>query len=202
MKALLIAVLALTAAAHYRGKESENGHGRHHHHPPMPPFLKDVDKSARKEFFAIVKNKTLTIAEQKAAVLEWGECHGIKDEVEQFQQKMASLGDEIKKNVAELISKLPAAFQSFSAVMENENQTRREQKDRLKALKDEQPKVFNVLKAAFHQFKPKNEGPGKFVGGRRHRRQIDESCPEAIFFEIDENEEEKPTPKPKRRIRF
>uniref|UniRef100_A0A0N4Y8X4 DUF148 domain-containing protein n=1 Tax=Nippostrongylus brasiliensis TaxID=27835 RepID=A0A0N4Y8X4_NIPBR len=124
-------VAVTSVAARHRGGQ------RHHHGPPPPPFLEGLDDEAVKEFFDIKRNETLTIAEQKVAVLAWAEQHGIQ------------------KNVTELIAQLPVVLEEFSQVMEYEDATRRQQIEHLRELEAQQPEVYAVLKAAFHQFKPK-----------------------------------------------
>ncbi|VDL84890.1 unnamed protein product [Nippostrongylus brasiliensis] len=189
-KALLTAVLALTATAHFHGKDHEHGpHGHHHHHhgPPPPPYLKNVTDDARKEFFSIVKSKNITIAEIRKAVLEWGEKYGIKDQVEQFEEDRKKFIEEFKKNVTELIEQLPTAFEKFSAIKEDLSLTHPEQEDKLEELQAGRPEVYHVLKAAFHQFGPPGHGHhhgGKFKGGRKPHH------PPSSSEEADEKDEE------------
>ncbi|KAK6036792.1 hypothetical protein COOONC_25703 [Cooperia oncophora] len=80
---------------------------------------------------------------------------------------MTKLKDELKKNVTELISALPAALEKISAVMENKDQTRLEMREAIKALKAEDPKVYRVLRFAVRQFRPRR---GCFLGGPKEPR--------------------------------
>ncbi|WKY02471.1 hypothetical protein Q1695_016048 [Nippostrongylus brasiliensis] len=189
IKAFLIAVLALTSTAHFHGKDHGHccGHHHHHHGPPPPPYLKNVTDDARKEFFSIVKNKNITIAEIRKAVLEWGEKYDIKDQVEQFEEDRKKFIEEFKKNVTELIEQLPTAFEKFSAIKEDLSLTHPEQEDKLEELQAGRPEVYHVLKAAFHQFGPPGHGHhhgGKFKGGRKPHH------PHSSSEEADEKDEE------------
>lgn len=54
---------------------------------------------------------------------------------------MTNLRNEMKKNVTELITQLPEAFQKFSTLMENENQTPIELRTAIGKLNAENPRV-------------------------------------------------------------
>ncbi|WKY02481.1 hypothetical protein Q1695_016055 [Nippostrongylus brasiliensis] len=156
---LFVALVAVINVAARR--EGGKGHGQgqgHHHVPPPPPFLEGLDDEAVKEFFDIKRNETLTIAEQKVAVLAWAEQHGIQDQVVEFEEKRKQHGEELKNNVTELIAQLPVVLEEFSQLMEYEDATRRQQIEHLRELEAQQPEVYAVLRAAFHQFKPKRGG--------------------------------------------
>ncbi|KIH57808.1 hypothetical protein ANCDUO_11997 [Ancylostoma duodenale] len=160
------------------GPDERGGRGGrgHHHGPPPPPYLRNVTEQARREYFQIMRNWNVTFAEQKKQILEWGEKYGVKDQVEQFNTNMTNMRNEVKKNVTELISKLPEALQKFTTLMENEDQTPIELRTAIGKLNAENPPVslypvekyqvtsrncnlnlfffqlYRVLKFAFDQF--------------------------------------------------
>ncbi|KAL6740267.1 hypothetical protein Aduo_013638 [Ancylostoma duodenale] len=113
------------------GPDERGGRGGrgHHHGPPPPPYLRN-----------------------KKQILEWGEKYGVKDQVEQFNTNMTNMRNEVKKNVTELISKLPEALQKFTTLMENEDQTPIELRTAIGKLNAENPPLYRVLKFAFDQF--------------------------------------------------
>ncbi|VDO93751.1 unnamed protein product [Heligmosomoides polygyrus] len=164
---------ALCDAHRDRGRGDRGGRpGGHHRGPPPPPYLEDVTEEARMEYITIVSNEDKTIADQKREILEWGQKYGLQDKVEEFDKKMESIGNEMKQNVTELIAALPSALEQFSAIRENEDQTRGQQEEALMELKSADPKVHDVLRFIFHQFKPRHphDKPGhQGIGGFGHQ---------------------------------
>ncbi|VDP46601.1 unnamed protein product [Heligmosomoides polygyrus] len=150
--AILVLVLCTALCDAHRG----HGPGGYHRGPPPPPYLEDVTEEARMEYFTIVFSMDKTIADQKREILEWGQKYGIQDKVEEFNNKMESFRNEMKQNVTELIAALPSALEQFSAIRENEDQTRSQQEEALTKLKSADPKVHDVLRFIFHQFKPRH----------------------------------------------
>ncbi|VDO28418.1 unnamed protein product [Heligmosomoides polygyrus] len=139
------------------GRDDRGGRpGSHHRGPPPPPYLENVTEEAREEYFSIVSNMDKTIAAQKQEILEWGQKYGIQDKVKEFNEKRESMENEMKQNVTDLIAALPSALQQFSAIRENEDQTRIQQEEALRKLKAADPKVHDVLRFIFHQFKPRH----------------------------------------------
>ncbi|KAK6013527.1 hypothetical protein OSTOST_21153 [Ostertagia ostertagi] len=97
----------------------------------LPPFLRNVSREARKEYFKIIMSKNETIAEQKKEELEWAKKYDVEK--------------ELNKNVSELIEALPSALDEFSKVMENDDQTHAERRRAIKDLVAEKPKEYSVL---------------------------------------------------------
>ncbi|VDP46602.1 unnamed protein product [Heligmosomoides polygyrus] len=174
--AVLVLVFCAALCDAHRGRGRDEGGGRpggHHRGPPPPPYLEDVTEEARMEYFTIVSNEDKTIADQKREILEWAQKYGIQEKVEEFNKKKESIGNEMKRNVTELIAALPSALERFSAIRENEDQTRSQQEEALRELKSADPKVHDVLRFIFHQFKPRHphdkpghQGIGGFGGPR------------------------------------
>ncbi|KAJ1370439.1 hypothetical protein KIN20_032164 [Parelaphostrongylus tenuis] len=65
--------------------------------PPPPPYLRNVTAQARSEYFAIMSNMNLTIAQQKQSVLTWAEKNGIEELVQEYDTKMTNLRNEFEK---------------------------------------------------------------------------------------------------------
>lgn len=63
--------------------------------------------------------------------------------------------EEMKKNVTDLIAKLPEALKKFSQIMENENQTPAEQREAVRTLTEEDPKVRRNLDLHLYYFENK-----------------------------------------------
>ncbi|KAK5966405.1 hypothetical protein GCK32_006286 [Trichostrongylus colubriformis] len=142
-----------------KGESGEIGGPGRHHGPPPPPFLRNVTKEARKEFFAIVSNKDEKISQQKQEILTWAQKYGVEAQVQEFNVNMTKLKEEVKKNVTELISALPAALEQLSAIVENDDQSRTEMKEAIKVLTAGDPKVYRVLMFALREFRPRPAGP-------------------------------------------
>ncbi|KAK6044313.1 hypothetical protein COOONC_18182, partial [Cooperia oncophora] len=110
---LFLAIVSATLC-HPSGEDGRGGKGgpggRGPPPPPPPPFLENVSEEAREEFFAILSNEDETITEQKKDILIWAQKYGIEAQVQEFNTNMTKLKDELKKNVTELISALPAAL--------------------------------------------------------------------------------------------
>ncbi|PIO54053.1 hypothetical protein TELCIR_24592, partial [Teladorsagia circumcincta] len=128
-------------------KDSLRGRGDHESLKDalLPPFLRNVTAEARKEYFEIVTSQNETIAEQKKDVLEWAKRNDVADGVNEYNTNISNIKQELRKNVTELIERLPSALEDFSKVMENDDQTHAELKQALKDLIAEKPKEYSVL---------------------------------------------------------
>ncbi|VDL70035.1 unnamed protein product [Nippostrongylus brasiliensis] len=147
------------------------GRGRHHG-PPPPPFLRNMTQEAQREFFEIRRHMNETIAQQKQEILEWAKKYNVESQVEEFNANMTRLRAEIKQNVTALIGELPSAFEKFSAILENENQTPIEMMSAIRNLTSENPQLYRVLKMAMKAFKPgrphgRRGGSSEEMDGRR-----------------------------------
>ncbi|PIO62796.1 hypothetical protein TELCIR_15632, partial [Teladorsagia circumcincta] len=159
--ALIVFVFATLVAS---GIARRHGGHKHHHGPPLPPYLKNVTVDARRDYLRIVFNDTLTIAKQKQAIEKWAKTNKIEEQVKAYNEKRNAQMDEVKKNVTKLIKYLPTALKEFSNIVENENQTPKQIRERRHNLTATHPEAFHVLKFAFEQFMPKHGTHG----GRRH----------------------------------
>ncbi|VDM72231.1 unnamed protein product [Strongylus vulgaris] len=151
------------------GPGGPGGRGGHHPHgPPPPPYLRNVSDSARQEYFSIVKNMTLTIAQQKEEINAWGERNGIavssRLPVEEALFEIYSY--RTKQNVTQLVSELPQAIQRVSEIMDNEDQTPRQLFEALRNLTEENPRLYNIAKFATEAFMRRPHGPHGGPGGR------------------------------------
>ncbi|VDM75253.1 unnamed protein product [Strongylus vulgaris] len=122
-----IAVLAITGAVILAQRAGEI------------PFLEDVSESAREEYFSILENMDLTFAQQKDQIYVWGAKYG--DQIAEFDDNMAKLEEEIRKNVTELIAQLPEAVKKGYEIVDNEDQTPKQFLEALKKLTQENPAV-------------------------------------------------------------
>ncbi|KIH49153.1 hypothetical protein ANCDUO_20773 [Ancylostoma duodenale] len=120
------------------------------------------------KFFEIVRNKSLTIAQQKHEVRKWAEKYRILGKVQAFNKEKEERINAMKANVAKLIQELPIAMQKHSALMENDNQTPMERRAAVERLHSENPQLYRVLAFAVKQFLPRhppNSLPGAPVPG-------------------------------------
>ncbi|PIO65136.1 hypothetical protein TELCIR_13209 [Teladorsagia circumcincta] len=115
------------------------GHGCHKS-STMMPFLKNVSSEARKQYAAILKSNE-TIAQQNEDIMNWAKAHGVKDELDEYNENMVRLKQELKRNFTSLVSDLPQALAEFFNITENEDQTQAGKKAALKELKNRNPKV-------------------------------------------------------------
>ncbi|KHJ75174.1 hypothetical protein OESDEN_25210 [Oesophagostomum dentatum] len=130
-----------------------------HRIPPPPPYLRNVTSEARREYFEIARNMSLTIAEQKQEILEWGKKYNVEDQVEEFNSDIARVKEEIRQNVTDLISELDEANKKLTALLDNEDQTPIELFQAIRNLTEENPPVYAVLKFASDLVMKKPDGP-------------------------------------------
>ncbi|PIO63013.1 hypothetical protein TELCIR_15407, partial [Teladorsagia circumcincta] len=139
MKTALI-VFAFTAVVASGIARRHGGRG-HHHGPPLPPYLKNVSAEARRDYFRIIFNDTLTIAEQKRKIEDWAKASKIEEQVKAYNEKMRTQMEEVKKNVTKLIEYLPRALKEFSDIVENEDQTPKQIRERRHNLTATYPEI-------------------------------------------------------------
>ncbi|KAK5983020.1 hypothetical protein GCK32_010683, partial [Trichostrongylus colubriformis] len=161
----VIVVLAMASIAVCRSIGSDTGpRGRGYPcdmvmRPPPPPYLRNLTEEARNEYFIIVSNRTVTIAERKQGITTWAQKYGIEAQVEEFESNMTSSQNEVRQNVSNLISELSTVLEQFSSIMDNDDQTVMEQGMALRNLSDQYPEAYAVLIFAFGQFRPRRFGP-------------------------------------------
>ncbi|RCN40903.1 hypothetical protein ANCCAN_13170 [Ancylostoma caninum] len=172
----------------FGGHESQEGHRgsfspwRRGSQPP--PYLQGLTEEAHIQFFGIIFNKSLTIAQQKQEIHKWAEKYRILGKVQAFDKKREERINAMKANVMKLIHELPVAMQKHSALMDNDSQTLMERRASVVRLHSENPQLYRVLAFAVKQFLPRQpphslpgapgglsgapgfpEGQGGFPGG-------------------------------------
>ncbi|KHJ79415.1 hypothetical protein OESDEN_20939 [Oesophagostomum dentatum] len=135
-----------------RGSGGRGGKGHHPHTPPLLPFLHNVTDDARKEYFDIMRNENLTVAQQKVKINEWGDKYKVLDQVKEFDKNLTKLKNEVKQNVTKLIGQLSEALVNMSAIVDNENQTTKEMYSAIHNLTKQNPPLYHVLQYANNQF--------------------------------------------------
>ncbi|PIO63692.1 hypothetical protein TELCIR_14700 [Teladorsagia circumcincta] len=113
-----------------------------HHGPPPPPYLGNVSDEARQEYFAIVSNTNITVAQQKQNVLAWAQKNGVEAQVQEFNTNMTNLMTQMKQNVTLLINSLPSALQQLLSVAGNETLSREQQKNAMRTLVSQNPQII------------------------------------------------------------
>ncbi|KAK6741203.1 hypothetical protein RB195_009204 [Necator americanus] len=171
--ALAILILATNVFCHRGGWNDflkRHGHGGRntpHGMMPLPPFLQTARREAQREFFEILGDMELTIAQQKEEVQKWAEKYGFSEKLQDFNEKMEKMNSEAKENATNLIAELPAAMEKGSALMANKNQTILELHSSVKTLYAENPKLYRVLMFIIGQFMPSHDLQGGKWGPKR-----------------------------------
>ncbi|PIO62682.1 hypothetical protein TELCIR_15746 [Teladorsagia circumcincta] len=111
-----------------------------------PPFLEGLSWTARDEYYMILFNRTLTIAEQKEQIMAWAKKYNILGPVQTFFEKKQNHTEEMMQNFTKLIDELPKAVANLTKIMKNKNQTFPEL---MKALQQFQAKNPSVILLAF-----------------------------------------------------
>ncbi|VDK53512.1 unnamed protein product [Cylicostephanus goldi] len=80
----------------------------------------------------------------------------------ELEQKREEIKKELREKMVNLIHELDEALNKQTKILDDKSLSRKDKLNALRKLREENPKVYNVLKAILHQFVPKH----KF--GRRH----------------------------------
>ncbi|KAK5971362.1 hypothetical protein GCK32_006971 [Trichostrongylus colubriformis] len=135
----------------------------HYGPPPLPRELAYfVTTEARREYWGIISNRTLTIRQQNKRIKQWAEDNHISKQVKEIRKDRKKYRDALKKEVQDVIDFLPEAFKQFSAVLENKDLTPDEIDQRKAELMKLNPEVFRTLKFIFKQF-IEGHGPYEFA---------------------------------------
>ncbi|CAI5449024.1 unnamed protein product [Caenorhabditis angaria] len=140
----VVLVLAVLSGFVSSRPPTDNGPG-HPRGPPSPPYLKNVSDDARKEFFDIVNNDNLTLAEIDTQLATWAESNDISDSYSEFEAKKASYIAEIKAKVTSVVSNLPTVQSQLESIFENKDQTRSAQREQLDELRNKYPQEVGVI---------------------------------------------------------
>ncbi|CAD6199948.1 unnamed protein product [Caenorhabditis auriculariae] len=99
--------------------------------PPLPKFLRKASKEGQRGFFAILDNEK-TIFEQKNELKNWAKKYDIEKDYSDFVSDVMRKKAETSRSIAELLINLPEAQKAFEKVLDNNDQTREEQRKALK----------------------------------------------------------------------
>ncbi|CAI4220653.1 unnamed protein product [Auanema sp. JU1783] len=165
---VVMAGLVMAGPGGNRGGPGINrfGPGGHHGGPRehLPPFAQNATTEAKQALIVILRNDNITIAEQKSEIQTWAQTYGLTQEVNDFEQKMNAKIEEIQRNATEVVETLPTKLQEITAILSNENQTRRQQGEALKTFRDENPQAARALEALVRPQRPPRGGRPE--GGR------------------------------------
>ncbi|CAJ0592477.1 unnamed protein product [Cylicocyclus nassatus] len=78
-----------------------------------------------------------------------------EEEKAELEKKREEIKKEVREKMVKLIEELNEALNKQSAILDDKALSRKEKLEALRKLKEENPKVYNVLKAIFQQFVPK-----------------------------------------------
>ncbi|KAK6741215.1 hypothetical protein RB195_009213 [Necator americanus] len=160
---LIITTTVLCQQGGWNGLHKNIGHGgRNGPHGMMPPpsFLQGASQDAQREFFAISSNTGLTIAQQKQEVQKWAQKYGLVEQVRDFDEKTDRMRSIVNENVRKLLAELPFAVERVSAIMANKDQTVPQLHSAVKALNDENPKLYQVVGFMMQQSMPWHQAHG------------------------------------------
>lgn len=65
--------------------------------------------------------------------------------MKQFDEEVKKHKEEVKKNVHALLAELPAVHTKFTEIVDNENQTHAEMRQKIEELRKEKPKVHHPI---------------------------------------------------------
>uniref|UniRef100_A0A7I5EA48 ANIS5_cation-bd domain-containing protein n=1 Tax=Haemonchus contortus TaxID=6289 RepID=A0A7I5EA48_HAECO len=147
----IIGIILIISAVLCHGKR-EHFHFRGPSIPPPPPYFDEVNGTACMEYLDIITNKSLTIAQQKKDVQAWAAKYDITGVVSDYNTNMTKMMEEARKNVTELINKLPTVLQMAYEIMDNEGQTVSKQRRAYANLSAQYPKEYRVIEYTFQQF--------------------------------------------------
>uniref|UniRef100_A0A7I5EA81 ANIS5_cation-bd domain-containing protein n=1 Tax=Haemonchus contortus TaxID=6289 RepID=A0A7I5EA81_HAECO len=146
---LLILLLVTVTAAHHGFTWMELFH---------PPFLMKVSWPAQRDYYQILHNQKLTIAQQKQQIMVWAKKNKIMKEVTSFFSKLEKRMEKMNQNLVKLVSELPRAVKNLTKIMKNEKQTMPDMMEAVHKFHREHPQVFHVLMAAMMEVMRKH-GP-------------------------------------------
>ncbi|CAJ0592476.1 unnamed protein product [Cylicocyclus nassatus] len=98
-----------------------------------------------------------------------------EEEKAELEKKREEIKKEVREKMVKLIQDLNGALDKQSAILDDKALSRKEKLEALRKLKEENPKVYNVLKAIFQQFVPKpkfgrRNGSKRMMGSFGFRR--------------------------------
>ncbi|VDO62370.1 unnamed protein product [Haemonchus placei] len=147
---LLILLLITVTAAHHGFIWMELFH---------PPFLMRVSWPAQQDYYEILHNQKMTIAQQKQQIMVWAKKNKImvrmsllesqhhskeknfQKEVMSFFSKFEKRMEKMNQNLAKLVSELPKAVKNLTKIMKNEKQTMPDMMEAVHKLHWEHPQV-------------------------------------------------------------
>nr|CDJ82063.1 Protein of unknown function DUF148 domain containing protein [Haemonchus contortus] len=117
-----------------------------------------VSWPAQRDYYQILHNQKLTIAQQKQQIMVWAKKNKIMKEVTSFFSKLEKRMEKMNQNLVKLVSELPRAVKNLTKIMKNEKQTMPDMMEAVHKFHREHPQVFHVLMAAMMEVMRKH-GP-------------------------------------------
>ncbi|EFP12298.1 hypothetical protein CRE_21048 [Caenorhabditis remanei] len=144
------------------------GHGGPRGGHGGPPFLQNVTRDARKEFEAVWRNETLTIAEIEAQTAALADKYGVSESYKKFEADRIAHLAEVKQNQTAVINNLSATSDKLRVIYQNKNQTRKAQEEAVAAIRKESPVEVDTIKFIRAQVggEPLGHGHGGHGGPR------------------------------------
>ncbi|XGW31904.1 hypothetical protein V3C99_010237 [Haemonchus contortus] len=127
-----------------------------HRSLPQPDFLRNIGWRALLDYYSIIYNYNEVIDKQNDDVKLWAQKYGVEKQIEEYGKEMEGYMEELKRNVTTLIAELPTALEKFLRITQERNQTQLEMWDALKGMRSQEFEVFDVLRASFKAFRPRN----------------------------------------------
>ncbi|KAK6026917.1 hypothetical protein OSTOST_07098 [Ostertagia ostertagi] len=117
-----------------------------------PPFLKGLRRTARDEYYKILFNHSLTMAQQEKRIIAWAKKHHVERQALAFFTKKAQHMEEMTRKFTMLINELPKAVAHLTKIIGNKKQTFLEMMKTIHELKAKNPVVYRILKFAMEEF--------------------------------------------------
>ncbi|CAO4375224.1 unnamed protein product [Caenorhabditis nigoni] len=143
---LAVSALATVALAGPGGRGGPRGGGPYGHGHGGPPYLANVTREGRKEFEAVFKNETATIAEIDAQTAALAEKYNVSEAYNAFTANHTAHLAAVKANQTQVISNLETVVPKLAAIYQNKDQTRKAQEEAVDALRKEYPVEVAAVK--------------------------------------------------------
>ncbi|KHJ94648.1 hypothetical protein OESDEN_05420 [Oesophagostomum dentatum] len=101
----------------------------------------------------------ILVDHSKPEVEELGELEEPKEDKDTKKEEIKKKYQEVNREVATIIAKLPTALGKQSAIIEDQTLSRKEKRQALRKLMKGDPKLYRSLKAIFHIVRPRRIRP-------------------------------------------
>ncbi|EPB65241.1 hypothetical protein ANCCEY_15696 [Ancylostoma ceylanicum] len=83
------------------------------------PFLDKVSEDAKKEFWNVAKDKTLSVKQLREKQLKWAEKYGIKDQLQHFFEDFEAKAKVMDGEMTKFLAALPEMYNKFMLIADD-----------------------------------------------------------------------------------